>query len=137
MPPPSRPNALSWRPRYPATYPPSLVGSATRGPQLAIKTKPVGAYDDRSCQVVRRGRVFSVMSGKIDTIFFAMERILELARGEIAAHAAHRDSAAVTRLSRSSLRDDIALVNTRVTSMPQTAATSFPNGSRLSVRADC
>ena len=46
------------------------------GPQLAIKTKPVGNFDDRSCSVFRRGRVFHVMSGKIDTIFFAMERIL-------------------------------------------------------------
>ncbi|WP_428374869.1 FAD-dependent oxidoreductase [Lichenicoccus sp.] len=46
------------------------------GPQLAIKTKPVGSFDDRSCSVIRRGRVFQVMSGKIDTIFFAMERIL-------------------------------------------------------------
>jgi len=46
------------------------------GPQLAIKTKPVGKFDDRSCYVFRRGRVFSVMSGKIDTIFFATERIL-------------------------------------------------------------
>jgi len=46
------------------------------GPQLAIKTKPVGRFDDRSCYVFRRGRVFSVMSGKIDTIFFATERIL-------------------------------------------------------------
>jgi hypothetical protein len=46
------------------------------GPQLALKTKPVGKFDDRSCSVFRRGRVFHVMSGKIDTIFFAMERIL-------------------------------------------------------------
>ena len=46
------------------------------GPQLSIKTKPVGNFDDRSCSVFRRGRVFHVMSGKIDTIFFAMERIL-------------------------------------------------------------
>ena len=46
------------------------------GPQLSIKTKPVGRFDDRSCYVFRRGRVFSVMSGKIDTVFFATERIL-------------------------------------------------------------
>ena len=46
------------------------------GPQLSIKTKPFGSFDDRSCYVFRRGRVFSVMSGKIDTIFFATERIL-------------------------------------------------------------
>lgn len=46
------------------------------GPQLAVKTKPVGRFDDRSCYVFRRGRTFSVMSGKIDTVFFATERIL-------------------------------------------------------------
>ncbi|KAF4443749.1 hypothetical protein F53441_11352 [Fusarium austroafricanum] len=48
------------------------------GPQLAIKTKPLGACDDRSCRVSRRGRILSVMSGKIDTIFFAHEQILSL-----------------------------------------------------------
>jgi hypothetical protein len=47
------------------------------GPQFAIKTKPIGASDNRSCQVIQRGRLFSVLSGKIDTIFFAVERILE------------------------------------------------------------
>ena len=46
------------------------------GPQLSIKTKPTGSFDDRSCYVFREGRIFSVMSGKIDTIFFAAERIL-------------------------------------------------------------
>ncbi len=46
------------------------------GPQLSIKTKPVGRFDDRSCYVFRNGRAFSVMSGKIDTVFFATERIL-------------------------------------------------------------
>ena len=48
------------------------------GIQLGIKTKPTGSYDDRSCHVYQRGRIFSVMSGKIDTIFFATERILSL-----------------------------------------------------------
>ena len=48
------------------------------GPQLAIKTKPVGAFDDRSCYVYRQGRTISVMSGKIDTIFFAMEQIINI-----------------------------------------------------------
>ncbi len=48
------------------------------GPQLAIKTKPTGAFDDRSCHVYQEGRMFSVMSGKIDTIFFAVERILSM-----------------------------------------------------------
>jgi hypothetical protein len=51
------------------------------GPQLAIKTKPIGNHDDRSCYVNMRGRVLSVMSGKIDTIFFATERILFLLEG--------------------------------------------------------
>jgi hypothetical protein len=46
------------------------------GPQLAIKTKPVGKFDDRSCYVFRRGRTFTVMSGKIDTVFVATDRIL-------------------------------------------------------------
>ncbi|KAJ3548504.1 hypothetical protein NM208_g967 [Fusarium decemcellulare] len=48
------------------------------GPQLAIKTKATGAHDDRSCHVSQHGRVFSVMSGKIDTIFSATERIMTL-----------------------------------------------------------
>ncbi|OLP62038.1 FAD-dependent oxidoreductase [Xaviernesmea oryzae] len=49
-----------------------------RGVQLSIKTKPVGKDDDRSCAVYRDKRTFSVMSGKIDTIFYATERILSL-----------------------------------------------------------
>jgi hypothetical protein len=48
------------------------------GPQFAIKTKPSGSFDDRSCYVFRLGRTFSVMSGKIDTIFFSVDRILSL-----------------------------------------------------------
>lgn len=48
------------------------------GPQISIKTKPVGNSDDRSCYVGRSGRMFTVMSGKIDTIFFATERILSM-----------------------------------------------------------
>lgn len=47
-------------------------------PQLSLKTKPVGSHDDRSCHVFKQGRVFSVMSGKIDTVFFATERILSM-----------------------------------------------------------
>jgi len=46
------------------------------GPQFAIKTKPTSSHDDRSCHVFKQGRIFSVMSGKIDTVFFASERIL-------------------------------------------------------------
>ncbi len=48
------------------------------GPQLSIKTKPIGGYDDRSCYVFHDRRIFSVMSGKIDTVFFALQRILSL-----------------------------------------------------------
>ena len=48
------------------------------GPQLAVKTKPVGSYDDRSCYVYRNNNVFTVLSGKIDTIFHAVERILSM-----------------------------------------------------------
>ncbi len=46
------------------------------GVQLGIKTKPIGSADDRSCYVYRDGNVFTVMSGKIDTVFFATDRIL-------------------------------------------------------------
>jgi hypothetical protein len=51
-------------------------------PQLSIKTKLVGESDDRSCYVSKNGRKFTVMSGKIDTIFFASERILSLIEAE-------------------------------------------------------
>lgn len=74
------------------------------GPQLAIKTKPIGAHDDRSCHVSRSGRVFSVMSGKIDTVFFATERILSLIGSA---------QAAVSENLLSSLCDDIAKVSSR------------------------
>jgi hypothetical protein len=48
------------------------------GAQLSMKTKLVGSFDDRSCYVYQNGRTFVVLSGKIDTIFFATERILSL-----------------------------------------------------------
>jgi hypothetical protein len=48
------------------------------GPQLSVKTKLVGSVDDRSCYVMQHERVISVMSGKIDTVFHAMERILSI-----------------------------------------------------------
>jgi hypothetical protein len=48
------------------------------GVQLAVKTKPIGKFDDRSCQVFRSGRRFFVMSGKIDTVFYATERIISM-----------------------------------------------------------
>lgn len=46
------------------------------GPQFAIKTKPQGRSDNRACLVTSDDRVISVQSGKIDTIFFATDRIL-------------------------------------------------------------
>jgi hypothetical protein len=46
------------------------------GPQLSLKTKPMGEFDDRSCYVFRQGKIFTVMSGKIDTIFFALDHII-------------------------------------------------------------
>lgn len=52
------------------------------GVQLSLKTKPIGRADDRSCYVNQTGRIFSVMSGKIDTIFHATERILSLIEAE-------------------------------------------------------
>ena len=52
------------------------------GIQMSLKTKPIGNFDDRSCVVNRQGRIFSVMSGKIDTIFFAVERILAAIESE-------------------------------------------------------
>lgn len=71
------------------------------GPQLAIKTKLIGANDDRTCQVMRRGRIFSVMSGKIDTVFFATERILSMIEGS--------QALSVDDIT-SSLREDIMVV---------------------------
>lgn len=47
-------------------------------PQLSVKTKIAGATDDRSCYVAKHGRKFVVMSGKIDTIFYASETILSM-----------------------------------------------------------
>lgn len=46
------------------------------GPQRSVKTKPVGMQDNRACYVSQKGRVFKVLSGKIDTIFVAAERII-------------------------------------------------------------
>ena len=68
------------------------------GVQISMKTKPVGNFDDRSCQVFRNGRCFSVMSGKVDTIFVASERILAMLAAE---HAVGR------AFAQPSLRNDI------------------------------
>lgn len=75
------------------------------GPQLSIKTKPYGAFDDRSCHVFQTGNIFSVLSGKIDTIFFAVERILALIEAD-------RGGTALSVPS--SLRDDIRRVSRQV-----------------------
>lgn len=47
------------------------------GPQYNIKTKLVGVHDDRSCYVKAEDRVISVFSGKIDTIFFAAQKVCD------------------------------------------------------------
>lgn len=52
------------------------------GPQLSVKTKIQGATDDRSCYVSKYGRKFVVMSGKIDTIFYASDTILSMIEAE-------------------------------------------------------
>lgn len=49
-----------------------------QSPQLAIKTKPIGQNDDRSCYVEQNGRKISIMSGKIDTVFYASQQILKI-----------------------------------------------------------
>lgn len=51
-------------------------------PQLSVKTKIIGSTDDRSCYVEKHGRKFAVMSGKIDTIFYAAEAILSMIEKE-------------------------------------------------------
>lgn len=61
--------------------------------QRSIKTKPQGASDDRSCSVSKDGRIISVMSGKIDTIFTASERVLGLLERDISDFGAIRSSA--------------------------------------------
>ncbi|KAK1838483.1 putative FAD dependent oxidoreductase [Colletotrichum chrysophilum] len=74
------------------------------GPQLAVKTKAVAAHEDRMCTVSRHGRRLSVMSGKIDTVFFATEQILSLIG----------TFQSPTVKETSSLRDDITMVNEKV-----------------------
>lgn len=48
------------------------------GPQLSIKTKVEGASADRSCQVFRRDRLVTVLSGKVDTVFYALSAVVEI-----------------------------------------------------------
>ncbi len=63
------------------------------GVQLSMKTKPVGRADDRSCYVFRNKRIIGVMSGKIDTVFFATERILSMLEAENSAGTVDTNSA--------------------------------------------
>lgn len=70
------------------------------GAQLSMKTKLNGRADDRSCYVHQSGRLFSVMSGKIDTVFHATERILSM----IEAEHSQPDLSTVSRI-----RDDIIM----------------------------
>ena len=49
-----------------------------KGPQFSIKTKPKGDDDDRSCYIYLKDRLISVLSGKIDNIFFATEEVIKL-----------------------------------------------------------
>lgn len=63
-------------------YPGFLDSFSYEGPQFSIKTKLLGAADDRSCYVSKHGRKFIVMSGKIDTIFYATETILSMVESE-------------------------------------------------------
>lgn len=83
--------------RYLPTFPEHM---RYLGPQFAIKTKPVGNVDDRSCYVFRNGRVITVMSGKIDTIFHAQERVLNFIEAGLTETAAGDSS---------SLREEILL----------------------------
>lgn len=48
------------------------------GPQLSVKTKPLSASADRSCRVWSDEAVITVLSGKIDTIFHAFDRVVSL-----------------------------------------------------------
>lgn len=58
-------------------YVPSFLNMFTyNGDQISIKTKIIGASDDRSCRVTCDNRVIMVQSGKIDTIAQAMDRVL-------------------------------------------------------------
>jgi hypothetical protein len=53
------------------------------GPQFSVKTKIEGLTDDRSCYVEKQGRIFKVLSGKVDTIFHASDTILSMLEYEI------------------------------------------------------
>jgi hypothetical protein len=46
------------------------------GPQLAIKMKPIDAADERACVVMTEDKFTTVVSGKIDNIFYASDHLL-------------------------------------------------------------
>lgn len=46
--------------------------------QLSVKTKPIGRADHRHCEVRKAGNVIQVLSGKIDSVFYASSRVFEL-----------------------------------------------------------
>jgi hypothetical protein len=46
------------------------------GPQLSIKMKPLDAADERSSVVTTEGQLTNVISGKVDTIFYASDHLL-------------------------------------------------------------
>ena len=46
--------------------------------QLSVKTKPTSQSADRSCYVNKSDRIISVLSGKIDNIFYASDYIMNL-----------------------------------------------------------
>jgi len=49
-----------------------------KSPQLSIKTKSIVANDDRSCYVETYGRMITIISGKIDTIFYASQEVINI-----------------------------------------------------------
>lgn len=49
-----------------------------QGFQISVKTKPVGESANRACTITNNGRLVQVMSGKIDTIFYASDKIIEI-----------------------------------------------------------
>ena len=51
------------------------------GPQFSRKTKPVGASDDRAARVFQNGRAISILSGKIDGIFYAADKVMGIIGG--------------------------------------------------------
>ena len=49
-----------------------------QGYDISMKTKVRDDSDDRSCYIERDGNVIKVLSGKIDTIFYASEKVLSI-----------------------------------------------------------